>query len=173
MAIVKNKGKVGDPISDRARALNDQIAALESEIKKLDSQLQHATTPRFRSTALPHGATIAWKPEPPPAPKPAAREPVFEEVNPIQAGDDTAAPDQFNEFGVRKYDLPALINKFRGWFSRPPAANPRLVTYLAAGGVRGLRPLRYEKRVARNRVIALAVVFFGIMLWIISLFLHR
>ena len=173
MAIVKKKGKIGDPISDRARALNDQIAALESEIKKLDSQLQHATAPRFRSTALPHGATIARKPEPPPAPRPAAREPVFEEVNPIQAGDDTAAPDQFNELGVRKYDLPALINKLRSLFSHPPAANPRLVTYLAAGGVRGLRPLRYEKRVARNRVILMAVIFFAIMLWIISLFLRN
>ena len=48
-----------DPISDRARALNDQIAALEAEIKKLDTQLQRAPTPRLRSTAMPHGATIA------------------------------------------------------------------------------------------------------------------
>ena len=121
MAIAKKKGKIADPISDRARALNDQIAALESEIKKLDSQLQHATAPRFRSTALPHGATIARKPEPPPAPKPAVREPVFEEVNPIQAGDDTAAPDQFNELGVRKYDLPALITSFAACSAiRPP-----------------------------------------------------
>jgi outer membrane murein-binding lipoprotein Lpp len=47
MATAKRKAKPVDPISDRARALNDQIAALESEIKKLDTQIQHTTTPRL------------------------------------------------------------------------------------------------------------------------------
>jgi len=188
--------KATDPISDRARALNNQIAALESEIKRLDSQLQGATTPRLRSTALPHGPTIPrkpaggddaraaaifaeaktafarHKPEPPPASPPGAREPVFEEVKPLQP-DNIAAPDQFNELGVRKYDLPALVARLRGWFNRPPPANPRLVTYLAAGGVQGLRPLRYEKRVARNRFIALVAVLLVILLVIFSHFLRN
>jgi len=37
------------------------------------------------------------------------------------------------------------------------------VNYLAAGGVHGLRPLRYEKRVARNRFIAFVIVLFVIL----------
>ena len=77
----------------------------------------------------------------------------------MRADDETAAPDQFNDLGVRKYDLPALFNRLRRHFSRPEADNPRLVTYLAAGGVRGLRPMRYEKRVARNRFIVLVAHF--------------
>jgi hypothetical protein len=162
MAFAKRKAKPVDPISDRARALNDQIAALESEIKKLDTQIQHTTAPRFRSTALPHGATIA-----------RAHEPVFEEVKLLRADDETATPDQFNELGVRKYDLPALLNRLRRQFSRPEAGNPRLVTYLAAGGVRGLRPLRYEKRVARNRFIALVIILLVILLGVFSIFLHN
>jgi hypothetical protein len=162
-----------DPITDRARALNEQISALESEIKKLDTQLQHTTTPRFRSTALPHGATIPRSHEPvAPPPKPV-HEPVFEEVKPLRADDETATPDQFNELGVRKYDLPALLNRLRRQFSRPEAGNPRLVTYLAAGGVRGLRPLRYEKRVARNRFIALVIILLVILLGVFSIFLHN
>ena len=36
--------------------------------------------------------------------------------------------------------------------------NPKLVNYLAAGSIQGLRPMRYEKRVARNRVLALDVI---------------
>ena len=172
MAFAKRKAKPVDPISDRARALNEQIASLESEIKKLDTQIQHTTTPRFRSTAMPHGATIARAHEPvAPPPKPV-HEPVFEEVKPLRADDETATPDQFNELGVRKYDLPALISRLRRQFSRPESGNPRLVTYLAAGGVRGLRPLRYEKRVARNRFIALAVVLFLVLLGVISMFVH-
>ena len=93
-----------------------------------------------------------------------APEPVFEEIKPLPASDETDAPDQFNELGVRKYDLPALIKRLRKHFSRPMASNPRLVTYLAAGGVRGLRPLRYEKRVARNRFIFFAGALFLLLL---------
>ena len=173
MAFAKRKAKPVDPISDRARALNDQIASLESEIKKLDTQLQRTTTPRFRSTTMPHGATIARAHEPvAPSPKPI-HEPVFEEVKPLRADDETATPDQFNELGVRKYDLPALLNRLRRQFSRPESGNPRLVTYLAAGGVRGLRPLRYEKRVARNRFIALVIILLVILLGVFSIFLHN
>lgn len=145
--------KKPDPISDKARALNDEIAALEAQIKKLDSQLSRPSGPgpKFRSTALPPGAER-------PAPAPAKTEPVFEDLKrgPLAAGAEGATPEVFNELGVRRYDLPALWNRIRNHFHGPTTSNPRLVSYLAAGGVQGLRPLRYEKRVARNRVLALA-----------------
>jgi len=47
------------------------------------------------------------------------------------------------------------------------------VNYLAAGGVHGLRPMRYEKRVARNRFILLVVVLFLILLGVISVFVRN
>jgi hypothetical protein len=170
MAFAKKKAKAVDPISDRARTLNTQIAALEAEIKRLDTQLQSTPAPRLRSTAIPHGATIDRTHEPLPVPAP---EPVFEEIKPLPAHDETDAPDQFNELGVRKYDLPALIQRLRGRFSRPVASNPRLVTYLAAGGVRGLRPLRYEKRVARNRFIFFAGALFLLLLGVLFVYLRH
>ena len=170
MASAKKKGRKGDPISERARALNDQIASLEAEIKRLDSQLQQTPTPKLRSTAVPHGATVARAAEPP---SPVSHEPVFEEVKPVRPAEETTTPDQFNEFGVRKYDLPGLFGRLRQQFRRPTTSNPRLVTYLAAGGVQGLRPLRYEKRVARNRFILLVVVLFVILLGVISIFVHN
>ncbi|HEX5398001.1 MAG TPA: hypothetical protein VFY06_03025, partial [Verrucomicrobiae bacterium] len=160
-----------DPISDRARALNAQIAALESQIKKLDTQLQKNAAPRLRSTTLPHGATIPRNREPDPVAP--AGEPVFEVVKPVRTDDETAAPDLFNEFGVRKYDLPALIGRIRRQFSRPEAGNSRLVTYLAAGGVRGLQPLRYEKRIARRRFIALVIILLVVLFGIFYTFIHR
>jgi hypothetical protein len=59
-------------------------------------------------------------------------------------------------------------------FSSRPASNPKLVNYLAAGSIQGLRPLRYEKRVARNRFIVLTIVLLLVLLGIISMFLrHR
>ena len=166
----KKKAKQVDPISDRARTLNDQIASLESEIKKLDTQISRTTTPKFRSTAIPHGATVSRKPKSPPAPKPVSHEPVFEEVN-VKSFQTEADPrDRYNELGVRKYDLPALWHRLCNHFRRPTTNNPRLVNYLAAGGVHGLRPMRYEKRVARNRFIALVILLFSLLLGLIYVF---
>jgi len=170
MASAKKKAQKSDPISERARALNEQIASLEAEIRRLDSQLQQTPVPRLRSTAVPHGATVARTPLPPP---PAPAEPIFEEVKPLRTAEETAPPDHFNELGVRKYDLPGFFSRLRGHFRRPTTSNPRLVTYLAAGGVQGLRPLRYEKRVARNRFIAVVIFLFLILIGIISVIVHN
>jgi uncharacterized small protein (DUF1192 family) len=175
MAAAKKKGgKTGesDPISERERALNEQISSLQDEIKRLDTQLQRTPTPKLRSTAIPHSHTISRKAEPAPV-KPPAAEPVFEEIRPLKPRTEAETPDHFNELGVRKYDLPALWQKIRDQFRRPTTNNPRLVNYLAAGGVHGLRPLRYEKRVARNRFYFFTGILFLLLLGTILFFLHN
>jgi len=176
MAGAKKKGLTGaDPISERTTALSSQIAALEAEIKKIDSQLQSTTKPKLRSTAMPRGETISRsseKPVPAPQPKPVVHEPVFEEIKTVQATDESA-PGLYNDLGVRKYDLPALWQRLRKFFSGPATSNPKLVNYLAAGGVHGLRPLRYEKRVARNRFIVFTAILFFILLGIILVFANH
>ncbi|HUA67136.1 MAG TPA: hypothetical protein VMA13_01195, partial [Candidatus Saccharimonadales bacterium] len=72
-----------------------------------------------------------------------------------------------------KYDLWSLLDRFRKQFHGPPAANPKLVNYLAAGSIQGLRPLRYEKRVARNRFILLLAILGLLCLFIASYALQR
>jgi hypothetical protein len=157
--------KKPDPISDRARALNDEIARLESQIQQLDTQLQRDhSQPRLRSTALPHGSTVGHAaPAPAAPPAPAAQEPIFEEVgqDSLKARNEAATtPEHYNELGVRKYDLPALLRRLQDHFRGPSTTNPKLVSYLAAGGIHGLRPLRYEKRVARNRFLFVVAILF-------------
>jgi hypothetical protein len=163
-----------DLISDKARALSDEIAALEAEIKKLDSQLARTPPPKFRSTATPPGSAVPRAAEKP-APSPAKAEPVFENFKrgPLSPAAEAETPEIFNEFGARRYNLPAFWNRVRNHFRGPTTNNPRLVNYLAAGGVQGLRPLRYEKRVARNRVVVLAAAFFLILLGILALYLKQ
>ncbi len=173
--------KKPDPISDRARALGEEIAHLETEIRRLDAQLQNDQAhPRLRSTAVPHGATLSYQTQPPPPPpKPAAppvHEPIFEEVDQDRLStqaEAAAAPHQFNELGVRKYDLAALLRRIRNHFRGPSTTNPKLVSYLAAGGIQGLRPLRYEKRVARNRFIVVAVILFLTLLGLVWVAVHH
>ena len=167
--------KKPDPISERARALSDEIAALEEQIQRLDSRLQRGDAqPRLRSTAVPSGSDTPYSASAPDPPR--THEPIFEEVHldRLQAhGEAASTPEHYNELGVRKYDLPALLRRMRNHFRGPATTNPKLVSYLAAGGIQGLRPLRYEKRVARNRFIALVVVLFVILLGLIAAFVHR
>jgi hypothetical protein len=202
--------KKSDPISDRARALNKEIAALEARIKALDSKVQRspappqsavpdtpsglgapastpanvapqpglatdASTPRpLRSTVQPQRAAHG---RPFPSSNPATPEPIFEKVDRGQLKGQEGAQNTrelYNDLGVRKYDLPALWRRFRDQFRGPSTTNPKLVSYLAAGGIQGLKPLRYEKRVARNRFIALVVFLFLMLLGIILVFVkHR
>ncbi len=155
--------KKADPISDRARVLNAQIASLEAQIKDLNARVgQNQGQLRVRSTTLPGGQTVtpAHAGATPP-------DPIFETVDHPRAQsplESETTAEHFNDLGVRKYDLLAAWRRLQNHFRAPPAANPKLISYLAAGSIKGLRPLRYEKRVARNRFIALTI-FFVLLLW--------
>ena len=157
--------KKPDPISARGKELNAKIAALEAKIKQLNAQAQREEPHegRFRSTAYPHGAAPRpAQPQPPP-------DPVFEKVdrNPLKTDrEEDASPRRYNELGLRKYDLLSVWQRLRQQLRGPAAPNPKLVNYLAAGSIQGLRPLRYEKRVARRRFIALSIVVGAVLLGI-------
>jgi hypothetical protein len=164
--------KKTDPISERARALSEEIAALEAQIKRLDTkqnaaQNSGAPAPRLRSTAIPHGSAPHTQSLPQPAPTP--REPIFEEVDQqrLQAKRETVTKEHYNDLGVRKYDLAALMQRIKNHFRGPSTANPKLVNYLAAGSIQGLRPMRYEKRVARNRFLFIVI---GLLLLLVGIF---
>jgi len=149
--------KKNDPISEKARALNDQIEALEAEIKRLSEEAAQPQ-PRFRSSTVPRSANLPVRPASP-------RE-HFEDVDhtPLQTSEPQPPREPRPDMGVRKYDLGAVWQRLKNSFKSPPASNPRLVNYLAAGSIQGLRPLRYEKRVARNRFVFLVIVLL-LMLW--------
>ncbi|HWX21417.1 MAG TPA: hypothetical protein VN578_16065 [Candidatus Binatia bacterium] len=174
MAWLKRKS---DPISERGRLLTDEIAALEAQIKRLDAKLQRdQEQPRLRSTSVPRGSSL-YEPPPALAPTPSpplAHEPIFEEIKLLDGrAEPPSTPEHYNDLGVRKYDLPALFRRIRNHFRGPSTSNPKLVSYLAAGGIQGLRPLRYEKRVARNRFIFFVLVLFLTLLGTLLVFFHH
>jgi hypothetical protein len=154
--------KNADPFSERSRELNAKIAELELKIKRLNETIQPDDRPRFRSTAYPKDASITPRSE---GDTPRG-EPFFEPVDQAQlksAPDSLATEVHFNDAGAPRYDLASLLDRVRKQFAGPAPVNPKLVNYLAAGNVQGLRPLRYEKRVARNRFLALSVVFVAVL----------
>jgi hypothetical protein len=171
--------KKTDPVTERARALNQEISELEAQIKQLGTQLEHdQSRPRLRSTAVPQGATVNRSSVASPPSAPVAHDPIFEAVDQNRLdsrAEGASAPEHFNDLGVRKYDLPALLRRLRQNFRGPSTTNPRLVSYLAAGGIQGpgMRPLRFEKRVARNRFIFLVAGLFFVLLCVLAALVHR
>ncbi len=87
----------------------------------------------------------------------------------------TSNDPHFNDFGVRKFDVKAWWENLLGQWRRSPSgpANPEMVKYLATGSVQGLRPLRFERRVARNRTIGLVAVLVVILYGLAWVFLRN
>jgi hypothetical protein len=157
--------KKADPISDRTKALNAEIAALQAQIKKLSASIDDPQpSPRIRSN-IPFSAGPAGSQ----ATQANSREPIFEEIDrerlKTQTDSVTAHPRN-DSFGGGKPKMTAAWQRFLNYFRGPPPSNPKLMNYLAAGSIQGLRPLRYEKRVARYRLLflCLCLVF---AVWII------
>jgi len=162
--------KKPDPITLREQALQTHIQQLETQIRQLRQRIaDEQAQPKLRSTATAQRMESA-------SPGPSPAEPRFEEVDheqvqrPDKTGDD---PTHYNELGLRKYDpFPGLRRWLARFRKQPSPASPKLVSYLAAGSIHGLKPLRYEKRIARNWFLAVCA-FFIIMLWGLIYFYFR
>lgn len=152
--------KKSDPLSERSRALEAEIAALQVQIKQAESgQPLWPGTPRLRSTALPGGVKVESVSAAPAAP-------VFEDVD-QQRLKATAAPapsaGPHPELGPRPRGLSSTVQQLKRRFGLTPSSNPKLVKLLDSGQIQGLRPLRYERRVARNRFFLLSALLLAVL----------
>jgi hypothetical protein len=152
-----------DPLSQRAQSLSVRIAKLESQISKLNAELQAARSGEASmdgpqaslGSKAASGARAA-----------AAQEPIFESMPPkpqIQALSASREAEALG-LGLKRMGARQWWERVRRHLTGAPPANDKLLQFLAAGGLQGLRPLRYERRVARNRIIFLCVVL-ALILW--------
>jgi hypothetical protein len=164
------------PSAIPAPSANPQNANLSAQTEAASKPGPSA--PRLRSTALPHGPTVAASksgPGPFPDSGSPAQDPIFEDVgqNPFRSSSAPVARETGEPLGIRRDDFSSFWQRFKAHFRGPMTSNPKLVNYLAAGSIQGLRPLRYERRVARNRFIVLVVVLALILWGILALLLKR
>lgn len=167
--------KKNDPIKDRDKNLAAEIDQLEEQIRALQGVLKSAENePRVRQTALPGRANAARPSSPPePAPTGVPAEPVFEPVDQQRLQSPAGNPfhDQRDPHALKREGSTPVWERFVRYFRGPTSSNPKLVSYLAAGNIHGLQPLRYERRVARNRLLLwigiIIVLFVGMLKWLL------
>jgi hypothetical protein len=185
--------KKNNPLSERELKLRSEIQQLEAQIQSLstaaDSNPAPAPTPKgAASSAGDSGAQPRTpnNPRPPSTPRPNAGSPTFKEpAKPqdqvfetidhrrLQTPPEAVSKELYNEMGVRKYDLPGAWSRVKGQLRGGDAQNKKFVRLLAAGNIQGLRPLRYEKKVARRRFIAFVVILFLLLWGIVAMFLRH
>ncbi|MFN7139122.1 MAG: hypothetical protein ACK4UN_07280 [Limisphaerales bacterium] len=153
--------KKADPISERSKALKEEIAALEAQIRELSAR-GPANNSSLRKTAA---TTNAVRTAPAPAVRPNPKVAIQDfklEADPV------LAPEMDTPI-----EKPGVITRVVDAIRGKPTRNPKLVTFLAAGSIQGLRPLRYEKRVARNRFILLSLILLAFLWGILAVFLKN
>lgn len=168
--------KKADPLAQRSQTLNRRIAELEAEIARLNQTV----TPGPARPAAPgrRPASSSAPGQPPgqaPGPAPGPHEPVFEPM-PTRPLDPRPTPEPTGrdavQLGLRRPAWSQWWRRLKGQFVDPPPANEKLVNYLAAGGIQGFRPLRFERRIARNRIVFICIVL-GLLLWgLLVIFWH-
>ena len=156
--------KKADPLAQRADTLNRRIAELEAKIARLN---QSAGPPPPDSPGPKSPRRVAGSPA-------SEAEPAFEEI-PVRsptAGRSDPPVDDAAQMGLKRSVWWQRWHRWKGRFVDPPPANAKLVNYLAVGGIQGFRPLRYERRIARNRILFVCVVL-GLLMWaILVMFWH-
>ena len=125
-----------DPLKKRAKSVQNKLNELQAQIQELDE------SPAQESSKL-HDLNQKTPSLPR---RPSAME-----------------KDQPLDTSVQRPEK--LWNRIIKNFRKPPVStNPNMVNFLAAGSIQGLRPLRYERRVARNRFLAFTTVLVLILI---------
>jgi len=140
-------------ILNQIKTLNDQISDLQKYLKKISNQPPNPPSDTLTSQTKYHTT------------RPDDR--FSHLVNPPNIQNIDLSPDYFQDNTLKKFDLIGFINKIKKSLKGQTPSNPQLITLLASGNKHGLRPLRKEQKIARNRFIILVLMFL-FLLWLIA-----
>lgn len=160
-------GKKKDPLHDRENSLDSEISSLEDQIEQLKVILEKAGD-------VTHSPSAVTTPEVEKSRGPE-EEPVFERVDQVRLqdtkGSNPFTPGRDNR-SIHKEGSVSFWEKVTRFFRGPKSSNPKLVNYLAAGNIHGLRPLRYEKRIHRNRTMLWVTIILVALIGLIKMLIR-
>lgn len=138
--------------------------SLEREISRLQKRITHLSAqppPQAQLNRRQHSPSVRGaltdRPIPTPAPRPSS----------VPSGglNSSSAP-------LDRYNLVEAWARWKIKFGPRPRTPSGLVTLMAAGSVHGLRPLRYERKIARRRLL-LSLSFLLLILYGIARIMFR
>ena len=163
-----------DPIKDRERDLTSEIRQLERQISALKGVLQASRDDAPDPETPVPAETNTPRSRPQESPKKAeSGEMVFETVSArrLQGSNVNPFKDSHDPQALQREGSSTIIEKLLRYFRGPTSSNPKLVSYLAAGNIHGLQPLRYERRVARNRLLLWIVIIMVLIVGMLKMLL--
>ena len=125
-----------DPLKKRAKSVQNKLNQLNAQIRDLD--LNPAQMTAELKGLKQKSQSLPRRPS------------TIEKDQPLDTK--VQRPEKLWERIIKNFRKPAV------------STNPKMVNFLAAGSIQGLRPLRYERRVARNRFLAFTSVLVLILI---------
>lgn len=169
------KHRKPDPVGERGKQLSAEIKQLESQIAALQNRMQGATERPVETGPTPPSPgkpTNPFRPTAQPTRPDPQRELVLEPVDlkPLQAVDQPSRPPFRPGKQIHAEGRVSFLRKVARFFRGPTSDNPKLIRYMAAGNIHGLKPLRYERRVQRNRLVLWVVILAVILIGLFKMF---
>ncbi len=153
-------GKRQNALDRRLREIDKELDHLEAQVRRLKHTPARDAAPKTASTAYPGNPPQAPGPAPAPAPAP-----------PGQGRVSFGTPRQRELWSRHPHEEEVRPpgGSTRPWWQAffPPRqrpADPKLVSYLSTGSFKTMRPLRYERRMARYRFAVSTAVLVGSIL---------
>jgi hypothetical protein len=144
-------------LETRRKELDEELRAIQRELRRRTRDTNNRPDPVAVLRRIWTGFESA--PESPPAPGGAADRSVTQPAAPAST-DGSVGLDSAVPVGEREADVPGPIRR----------GDARFASYFVTGGLHGIAPLRHEKRVFRNRVIAWVVLGLFILITIYMIF---
>lgn len=154
--------KTNDPINERLKQLNAEIASLDAQIRELKEK---ATKPATQPEPGSHDAGVFQKQY--------DSIPFVDNKKKIIAREEPqTTPDHYNEFGVKKFDLLARLNQLStNQQSKTCDEKKILAQRLIASNLDGMPILRRERRIRRNRLILYSCIIAIFLYMLLALIL--
>ncbi|MCX6910645.1 MAG: hypothetical protein NTY01_21750 [Verrucomicrobia bacterium] len=158
----------------RQSVLDRRLREIDKELDNLDAQVRRLQRAPGKASAFKPASTVYPSNRPPPAEaaQPAALPAV--QPPPSQSSVSFGTPRQrelWSRHAQEEEDVSSNGEQHGWWQSlfrpRPRPLDPKLVSYLSTGSFKTVRPLRYERRMARYRFAFSFALLVGTLLLVI------
>ncbi|MFA5191742.1 MAG: hypothetical protein WC740_13510 [Verrucomicrobiia bacterium] len=163
----------------RQNALDRRLREIDKELENLDAQVRQLRRAPGKGSPFKPASTAYPSNRPPPPEVPPEAEPPAAPPPPARSSVSFGTPRQrelWSRPAPENEVAPSSGARQTWWQSffhpRHQPLDPKLVSYLSTGSFKTVRPLRYERRMARYRFVFSIVLLGGTILGLVFALIH-